>query len=228
MGIERIASAALPAAIMLLASCSDRPALQKADLQQAAEAAKVAGEAEQAQKYAPMQLGPAKQAVIGKPAVASDSGEKAQLVAMVPNPSPVQRATGATVTAAPAIAQPTLAPPTMAQPVKVQPIASGPAPSLAEDAAATAVKVADKRPVNGTAIHLASYREIASAQRGWRILSENYRELAALKPLYVALDVPGKGHVLRLYGTGADTRTLKEICHEMLAAGAYCADNIAF
>jgi hypothetical protein len=83
-------------------------------------------------------------------------------------------------------------------------------------------------PVNGTAIHLASYREIGSAKRGWQILSKSYKELVPLKPLYVAVDLPGKGHILRLYGTGSDATSLKTICSEMHEDGAYCASNIAF
>ncbi|HVI88094.1 MAG TPA: hypothetical protein VM659_07315 [Dongiaceae bacterium] len=226
--MRRVLSAALPLTVLLLTACSDQPATQKADLQQAADAAKIAGEAKPVPKYAeakptqtyaPVQLGPSKQAVTNKPAPVA--GTK-QVTAAVPAAIPTQpdataknglKSRPAAVSAAPMIAQP---------------IAAGPAPSLASTPSVQPAKVADATPANGTAIHLASYREIASAQRGWQILSKSYHELAPLKPLYVAVDLPGKGHVLRLYGTGADARVLKEICHEMQTAGAYCADNIAF
>ena len=76
------------------------------------------------------------------------------------------------------------------------------------------VDVAIEVPTNGTAIHLASYREIGSAKRGWRKLTHSYQALQPLKPLYVSVEIPGKGHMLRLYGTGTTTASLKTICHE--------------
>jgi len=220
--MRRTVSAALPLTLLLLAACSDQPVTPKADLRQAADAAKIAGEAESKQKYAPLQLGPSKQPAIGKTAAAP---ARLQPTA---NASQAAHSAAASTTAQPVIAQSATTRPTIAQSAITQPIAAGPAPSPGSVPSAQPVKAVDKTPVNGTAIHLASYREITSAQRGWQILSKNYRELAPLQPLYVAVDVPGKGHVLRLYGTGADSRTLKEICREMQAAGAYCADNIAF
>ncbi|HWT98110.1 MAG TPA: hypothetical protein VN229_10865 [Terriglobales bacterium] len=233
--MRRTVSAALPLTLLLLAACSDQPVTQKADLRQAADAAKIAGEAETKQKYAPLQLGPSKQAVVQKPAAAPaplqptvNASQAAHPATTAAAPATAQPVIAQPVTVPSKVAQPTIAQPTIAQAAITQPIAAGPAPSPDNAPSVQPAQAVDKTPVNGTAIHLASYREIASAQRGWQILSKNYRELAPLQPLYVAVDVPGKGHVLRLYGTGADSRALKEICHEMQVAGAYCADNIAF
>lgn len=82
--MRRGTSAVLPLAILLLASCSNRPATQKADLQQAAEAAKSAGAGEAAPKYAPMQLGLSKQGVGSKPAAAQAGGMQKSQVAAKP------------------------------------------------------------------------------------------------------------------------------------------------
>ncbi len=89
------------------------------------------------------------------------------------------------------------------------------------DAAATSTI-----PAAGMAIHLASYRAIDQAQRGWSILSASHPELVSLTPLYVPVDIPGKGHFLRLYGSGENPAKLAEICHGLQSAGAYCAVSI--
>lgn len=75
------------------------------------------------------------------------------------------------------------------------------------------------------AIHLASYREMTTATRGWEILRHDYPELAPLKPLYVAIDIAGKGKMIRLYGTGAPAAKLQEICSDLQSEQAYCALN---
>lgn len=78
-------------------------------------------------------------------------------------------------------------------------------------------------PKLGTAIHLASYTGMNSAARGWDVLHDKYPELAALKPLYVTVDIAGKGTMIRLFATGAKESKLKQICSDLQAKQAYCA-----
>lgn len=196
---KRLGIIALLVSTLLLGACSSRPAAPKADLHQAAQAAKIAGENNAANPSKPVQLGPSKQ-----------SAQK-----------PVKAGAGVKTTAATgAIAA--------AKPIQAGPAGGQTAAAEKPVTKIAAAKVLKEVPANGTAIHLASYREIAAAQRGWQILTRSYHELAPLKPLYVAVDLPGKGRVLRLYGAGADSARLKKICSDMQAAGAYCAANIAF
>jgi hypothetical protein len=118
----------------------------------------------------------------------------------------------------------------------LQELVAGPAP--VPDAAVTSAKstgdkgsgtaaVTTSRPAPGTAIHLASYKDIGWARRGWKILSASYGALAPLTPLYVAVDIPGKGHMVRLYGEASKGSgiNLSKVCHQLQAAGAYCSLN---
>jgi hypothetical protein len=77
-------------------------------------------------------------------------------------------------------------------------------------------------PKLGTAIHLASYTGMNSAARGWQVLHDKYPELAALKPLYVTVDLADKGTMIRLFATGAKESKLKQICSDLQAKQAYC------
>lgn len=111
----------------------------------------------------------------------------------------------------------------------LQELVAGPAPAPVAGSAkrSETAGITTQRPVPNTAIHLASYKDIGWARRGWKILSAGYRELAPLTPLYVAVDLPGKGHMVRLYGTatkGSDVN-LSGICHQLQKAGAYCSLN---
>lgn len=80
-------------------------------------------------------------------------------------------------------------------------------------------------PAPGTAVHLASYKGESAAKRGWKILLGEYDELDPLSPLYVAVDVPGKGPIIRLYATGGDKAELAKICSALKARKVYCALN---
>ncbi|HVJ41492.1 MAG TPA: hypothetical protein VM639_08340 [Dongiaceae bacterium] len=207
---------------LILSACATPEQPAKSDLQQAAQAAKIAGEAEANKRTAPLELVPSKPA-------------KAKVAVSPPpviQPSIVPASAATASTAAPARAAAPVAAPAAAGKADLvaaaKPIAAGPVVAPSPAAGTDDPAVASKLPVNGTAIHLASYREIGSAQRGWQILTRSYRELQPLKPLYVAVDLPGKGRVLRLYGTGADAAALKAICDAMHTDGAYCAANIAF
>ncbi|MDY0884173.1 hypothetical protein ACFPL7_01730 [Dongia soli] len=111
----------------------------------------------------------------------------------------------------------------------LQELVAGPAPVPTSVVAKRTepANVSTRRPPPGTAIHLASYKDIGWARRGWKILSARYRELTPLMPLYVAVDLPGKGHLVRLYGTApaGGAVDLGGICRELKTAGAYCSLN---
>lgn len=242
--MRQLTMVTLPLVAWILCSCAASPQPGKSGLQQAQQAAKIAAEDAAMKKNAPMELVPSKPAVMParpgktKPlAVPSTAAIAAPVKAGNTSPaSPGKADLIAAVT--PIAAGPIAAEPMKTGPMKAGPISTGPGaakPDAAEPVVTAApasgdggVAVATELPANGTAIHLASYREIGSAQRGWQILTQHYRELLPLKPLYVAVDLPGKGHVLRLYGTGADASALQEICRTMHTDGAYCAANIAF
>jgi hypothetical protein len=221
--MRRLALATLPVAALLLTSCSWTFSPEKSDLQMAAQAAKVAGEDDATQRTAPLDL------------MAAGTLARSRTKPKVVMPAPVAAKVSPTTTALSSTPMVQNKPATMEITTATvlamaKPLASGPAaaPTMPIVTPALAGDIDTKVPVNGTAIHLASYREIGSAKRGWQILSKNYKELVPLKPLYVAVDLPGKGHILRLYGTNADKASLKTICTEMHAEGAYCATNIAF
>lgn len=223
--MNRSAVVILSFSALLLTSCSWTFAAKKSDLQMAAQAAKIAGEDELAKRGAPQDLVPAKptkivkaQPAAPKPAVIVGTALTTVAPVVAATAAPVAKKAPDLDQSASSSALPVLA--------AVTPLASDPAPHPLQPEQNAGVETSV--PVNGTAIHLASYREVASAQRGWHILTKSYHALLPLRPLYVSVDIPGKGHMLRLYGTGAPTNDLKTICNELKAEGAYCAANIAF
>jgi len=92
-------------------------------------------------------------------------------------------------------------------------------------AKASAKAASGKLPAQGTAMHLASYKGERAAKRGWKILLGEYDELDPLSPLYVTVDVPGKGEMIRLYATGAEPAEIAKICAALKAKKVYCALN---
>jgi hypothetical protein len=216
--MRRIALATFPLITLLLASCSWNASPSKSDLQMASQAAKIAGDDDVLARTAPLDL------VAASTRTKSTIATRPKIAISVPVPAE------APMVAMPAMSTGSVTKPAITETAATlamsQPIAAGPAP--ATNTPIATVDIDTTVPVNGTAIHLASYREIGSAKRGWQILSKSYKELVPLKPLYVAVDLPGKGHILRLYGTGSDATSLKTICREMHEDGAYCASNIAF
>ena len=107
------------------------------------------------------------------------------------------------------------------------PMAEGPVEvSTAEPAAKAGAKATHgKLPAAGTAMHLASYKGESAAKRGWKILLGEYDDLDPLSPLYVSVDVPGKGEMVRLYATGAEPAEIAKICAALKAKKVYCALN---
>lgn len=104
------------------------------------------------------------------------------------------------------------------------PVPEGPVAVPSESPTAQAAG-AGELPAPGTAIHLASYKGESAAKRGWKILLGDYDELDPLSPLYVPVDVPGKGPIIRLYATGVNRAELTKICASIKAKKVYCALN---
>lgn len=78
---------------------------------------------------------------------------------------------------------------------------------------------------SGINVHLASYRQVETAERGWRELSTQYGDiLSGLSPVIVAADVAGKGTFQRLLaGSISSDADARDICRRLQARGAYCA-----
>lgn len=96
----------------------------------------------------------------------------------------------------------------------------------ASTAAKTTTKVSsDELPAAGTAIHLASYKGESAAKRGWKILLGEHDELDLLSPLYVRVDVPDQGEMIRLYAIGAEPVEIAKICTALKAKNIYCELN---
>lgn len=126
---------------------------------------------------------------------------------------------------------PVPAPSPTAQPTLLAPLILAPEPPVAATAsesvaapapAPTAAVVSSTLPAAGSAIHLASYAGIGAAKRGWKILLGEFDVLDPMSPLYVNVDVPGKGPVVRLYATGGDRTQLEGVCAALKARAAYC------
>ena len=94
--------------------------------------------------------------------------------------------------------------------------ASAEAMSMADEPAPMASK-----PQPPVALHLSSEISLEAAKMEWRNLKREYSMLKALKPKYQALDVPGKGHFVRVYAVGEGGKA-KWICKELKKKGRYC------
>jgi hypothetical protein len=106
------------------------------------------------------------------------------------------------------------------------PVSEGPVAVTAPDSALLTAQAdvteTSHLPASGTAIHLASYKGISAAKRGWKILIGQNDELDPLSPLFVSLKIAGKGDIIRLYATGADEGELRGICAALTARQLYC------
>ena len=77
------------------------------------------------------------------------------------------------------------------------------------------------KPRPPVALHLSSEISLEAAKMEWRHLKREYSMLKALKPKYQALDVPGKGHFVRVYAVGEGGKA-RWICKELKKKGKYC------
>jgi len=91
------------------------------------------------------------------------------------------------------------------------PAAATPAPAAAPAAA----------PVKLYRAHLASYRHQADADRGWKVLTAQYSSILYFKPGTEEIDLPGKGHFIRLFAEG-DQNVMETLCKSMHEHKLYC------
>ncbi|MDF1768645.1 SPOR domain-containing protein [Maricaulis sp.] len=75
------------------------------------------------------------------------------------------------------------------------------------------------------AVHLASYRRVETAQRGWTELRAAHPEiLGSLDARLSEADIAGQGQYLRLKAGPFDTAgEARAVCQQLQASGAYCA-----
>lgn len=101
------------------------------------------------------------------------------------------------------------------------------APSQTEASAAPAGGGAEQPAAasGAVALHLASYKQSANAERGWRQLSgANADLLGGTRPIVRQADVPGKGMFYRLYaGPIASMEDARALCRALKARNVYCA-----
>jgi hypothetical protein len=72
-------------------------------------------------------------------------------------------------------------------------------------------------------LHLASYRDPASFEAGWRALTQRHPELRSLRTTLRLVDVPGKGPFHRLVAGPLEADRARELCATLKARGQYCA-----
>lgn len=97
-------------------------------------------------------------------------------------------------------------------------------------AAPTAAMVVPAAPAAATAkaagaytVHLASYRNRDGALAGWQTLRRAAAPLAALEPMYRAVDLPGRGSFVRVTaGHFADKAAAHSFCQTIKVAVGYC------
>ncbi|GAB6043269.1 hypothetical protein [Endothiovibrio diazotrophicus] len=81
---------------------------------------------------------------------------------------------------------------------------------------------APRKPQPPVALHLSSEISPEAAKMEWRSLTRKYSMLKALEPRYQSLDIPGKGHFVRVYGVGEGGKA-RWICKQLKKKGQYCA-----
>lgn len=114
--------------------------------------------------------------------------------------------------------------PQQTQPAQQQ-AAAQPAPSTQPQQTAPRTLAGAEVASGSVALHLASYKEQANAERGWRELSgANSDLLGGARPIVRRVDVPGKGLFYRLYaGPVADMENARALCAALKARNIYCA-----
>lgn len=94
-----------------------------------------------------------------------------------------------------------------------------------ETMAAAQVGAADAAPAAGDiAVHLASYKDPANAEAGWKqLMSANRDVLDGMRPVVRKVDIPGKGTFYRLHaGPIAGMTTGESMCQTLSRRGVYC------
>ncbi len=72
-----------------------------------------------------------------------------------------------------------------------------------------------------TMAHLASYRGLEAAERGWRVMTELYSSVLYFQPELRIVDLDGKGQWFRLYAEG-DQALMRLLCDSLTARKLYC------
>ncbi|MBF0375267.1 MAG: hypothetical protein HQL39_17860 [Alphaproteobacteria bacterium] len=91
-------------------------------------------------------------------------------------------------------------------------------PALAQDASTVAY---DTTKPSGVMAHLASYKTISGAEKGWKTLSEGYSSVLYFKPDIKAIDLTAKGQWVRLYAQG-DEKMMRLLCASLKEKKQYC------
>jgi len=91
-------------------------------------------------------------------------------------------------------------------------------PAAAEPAAKEMAKEAGPAKL----VYLASYGSEATAQRGWKTLAAKSPLLAGLQPATTSVDIPGKGHFIRLFAKAEDAPQAAKLCAELKGEIADC------
>lgn len=76
----------------------------------------------------------------------------------------------------------------------------------------------------GTAVHLASYKDPANAEKGWQALvAGNGDQLTNLRPVIRQVEIPGRGVFYRLHaGPLASATAAEAMCQTLTSRGVYC------
>ena len=77
------------------------------------------------------------------------------------------------------------------------------------------------KPRKPVALHLSSEISPEAAKMEWRRLKREFSMLKQLSPKYHSLDVPGKGHFVRVYAIGEGGKA-RRICKALKKKGQYC------
>lgn len=72
------------------------------------------------------------------------------------------------------------------------------------------------------ALHLASCLTPEAAAEQWRVLREDLPELRGLEGRYAAVEVPGRGRMIRVYAVGLDAPRLAKICAALQKREQFC------
>lgn len=92
------------------------------------------------------------------------------------------------------------------------------APASAQDAAAVAY---DSTRPSSVMAHLASYKTMTGAEKGWKVLAEGYSSVLYFKPDLKLIDLTAKGQWVRLYAQG-DEKLMRLLCASLKAKKQYC------
>jgi hypothetical protein len=72
-------------------------------------------------------------------------------------------------------------------------------------------------------VQLGAFRDQAAAREGWnKIVAASEGALQGKSPLFVPVDLPGKGHLWRLRTAVGDKSSARRLCAALVAKGLAC------